>query len=100
MKEKVYSKCLPLEQKETPRVGENEAFDCFCVRKRGGQAGAYFWKQLGPVQLWSAGGEALPLRFLKGMLRESEPANESHFCDGISGAPLLRRGQCRQMGSR
>lgn len=40
MKEKVYGKCLPSEQKQTVRVGENRAFGCFSVRKGGGQAGA------------------------------------------------------------
>lgn len=40
LKVKVYGKCLPSEQKETSRVGENGVFGCFSVRKGGGQAGA------------------------------------------------------------
>lgn len=66
------SKCLPLEQKETARVGHHGAFGCFSVRKARVQAGAYLWMQMGQVQPWFAGDEALLLRFLKGMLRGSE----------------------------
>lgn len=66
------SKCLPLEQKETARVGHHGAFGCFSVRKARVQAGAYLWMHMGQVQPWFAGDEALLLRFLKGMLRGSE----------------------------
>lgn len=46
------------------------AFGCFSVRK--GRLELDLWMELGQVQLWFAGGEALLLGFLKGMLRGDE----------------------------